>query len=66
MKSLPNSDFDAKAQALVKLYVKLTNHTLHMTRVATCCHNVHAVISLHTGIKDSIGTRHHVAIFYRR
>ena len=43
METLPKFDLGAKTQSLVKLYyIKLTNHTLHVTRVAKC-HNLHAV-----------------------
>ena len=57
-------------QSLVKRYVKQTNHTLHMTRVAKCCHNLHNclhnITSLHRRIKDSIGKCHRVTIFPER
>ena len=52
--------FMSKMQPLVKLYVELTNHMLHVTCVAKCCHNLHDVTSLHRGIKDSIGKWYHV------
>ena len=44
MKSLPQFDL------LVKLYAKLTNITLHVTRL-TKCYNMFAVTSLHRAIK---------------
>ena len=61
--SLPKFDLDAKTQPLVNLYVKLTNHTLPVTRVAKC-HNLHTITFLHRGIKDSIGKCHHVTDFF--
>ena len=57
-------DLGAKTQSLVKLYIKLTNHLLHMTSVAKC-HNLHALsffILLHC-IKDSISNHHYVTVF---
>ena len=54
MKSLQAIDLGTEMQPIVKLHVKLTNHTLHLTRV-TKCHNLHAVTLLHMGIKGGIG-----------
>ena len=34
-----------------------------MTRVAKCCHNLHAVTSLRKAIKDSIGKCNHITVF---
>ena len=39
---------------------------LHMTRVAKCGHNLHAVTLLHKGITDSIDKCHHVIVFPQR
>ena len=38
---------------------------LHLTHVAKC-HTLHAVTSLHRGIKDSIGKCHQVTFFSER
>ena len=57
MESLPKFNLGAKMPPFVKLYVRLTNHMLYMTRVAKC-NNLHAVTLLHSGIKDSIGKTH--------
>ena len=60
MKSLPKFDLRVKTQLLVTFYVTLTNHTLHVTRVAIC-HNLHAITSLHRGLNDRISKSHHVS-----
>ena len=44
----------------------MRKHTLLVTRVATCCHNFHALTSLHMDVKDSIGKRHLVTTFPQR
>ena len=62
MISLPKCDVGAKMRPLVKVYVKLTNRTLPVARVAKC-HNLHAVTSLRRGMKDIIGKCHHVIVF---
>ena len=60
MESLRKFHLDAKTQLLVQLYVKVTNHTLHVTRVFKCCHSLHVVTSSQRGTEDSIGKYHHV------
>ena len=32
---------------LDKLYIELTNHTMYVTCIAKCCHNMQAVTSLY-------------------